>query len=200
MRARLDALERLSLHEPLRGDHDLNPDWGADWGQVPGATTPAAILAPIVKRPSGWTVLLTQRTNDTPAHPGQISFPGGRVQAGDADALAAALRETEEEIGLSRRVLEPIGAWDRYSTGSGFAITPIVALVEPGFELALDPREVAEVFETPLAFLMDPVNHETRQTEWQGRPRTYYAITHANREIWGVTAGLIRALYERLYR
>jgi 8-oxo-dGTP pyrophosphatase MutT (NUDIX family) len=109
------------------------------------------------------------------------------------------LRETLEEIGLERRFIEPLGAWDQYETGTGFRITPIVGIVEPSFELKLDPREVASVFETPLSFLFDPANHERRTGEWRGRQRTYYAMPYGDRFIWGATAGMIRALYERLY-
>lgn len=194
LRSRLDPLDRAP-RGPFRSDRDLNPDWH----DLPAGQTPAAVLAPIVRRPGGWTVLLTQRTNDTPAHAGQIAFPGGRTHDNDADALETALRETEEEIGLRRRFIEPIGSWDRYATGSGFDVTPIAAFVDPGFELQLDPREVAEVFETPLSFLLDPANHERREALWQGRMRAYYAMPYGERLIWGVTAGMIRALYERLY-
>lgn len=195
LRARLDPLNGIVPESPTRGDRDLNPDWR----DLPAPKKPAAVLAPIVRRPEGWTMLFTQRAHDTPAHPGQVSFPGGRVQTGDASALHTALRETEEEIGLARALIEPLGAWDRYDTGTGFSVTPIVGLVEPGFELTLDPREVADVFETPLAFLMNPANHERREAEWGGQLRRYYAMPYEDRFIWGATAGMIRALWERLY-
>ena len=195
LRARLDPLNGIVPESPTRGDRDLNPDWR----DLPAPKKPAAVLAPIVRRPEGWTMLFTQRAHDTPAHPGQVSFPGGRVQAGDASALHTALRETEEEIGLARALIEPLGAWDRYDTGTGFSVTPIVGLVEPGFELTLDPREVADVFETPLAFLMNPANHQRREAEWGGQLRRYYAMPYEDRFIWGATAGMIRALWERLY-
>lgn len=145
-------------------------------------------------------MLFTQRAEETPAHPGQVSFPGGRVHADDASALETALRETREEIGLDARFIEPIGAWDQYETGTGFRITPIVGLVEPGFSLTLDPREVADVFEAPLSFLFDPANHERREGEWRGYKRAYYAMPYEGRFIWGATAGMIRALWERLYK
>lgn len=193
LRARLDPLDRVAAR--VRSDRDLNPDWT----DLPAPLEPAAVLAPIVRRPDGWTMLFTQRAHDTPAHPGQVSFPGGRVHADDASPLETALRETEEEIGLARRFIEPIGAWDRYNTGTGFTITPILGLVEPGFELMLDPREVADVFETPLSFLLDPANHERREGIWRGVARAYYAMPHSGRLIWGATAGMIRALWERLY-
>jgi 8-oxo-dGTP pyrophosphatase MutT (NUDIX family) len=121
------------------------------------------------------------------------------VQASDADAVDTALRETFEEIGLARDFIEPIGAWDRYDTITGFRVTPIVGLVEPGFDLHLDPREVASVFEAPLVFLMNPANHEKREAQWQGRTRYYYAMPYDGHMIWGATAGMVRALWERLY-
>jgi 8-oxo-dGTP pyrophosphatase MutT (NUDIX family) len=195
LRAKLDPLDQLAHDAPTRGDRDLNPDWT----ERPAVLKPAAVLAPIIMRPEGWTMLFTQRAEETPAHPGQVSFPGGRVHADDGSPLETALRETEEEIGLARAFIEPIGAWDRYETGTGFRITPIVGLVEPGFSLMLDPREVASVFETPLAFLLDPANHERREAEWRGARRAYYAMPYEDRFIWGATAGMIRALYERLY-
>jgi 8-oxo-dGTP pyrophosphatase MutT (NUDIX family) len=194
LRARLDPLSAVARETArTRSDNDLNPGWDNH-----PETRPAAVLAPIVKRASGWTMLFTERSVETPAHPGQISFPGGRV-AGDESALDTALRETEEEIGLARSFIEPIGAWERYDTITGFRVTPIVGLVEPGFALSLDPREVASVFEAPLDFLLDPANHEKREAQWQGRTRYYYAMPYGGRFIWGATAGMIRALYERLY-
>lgn len=193
LRTRLDPLDRVSA--ALRGDHDLN----AGWPEPAPEFRPAAVLAPIIKRREGWTMLFTQRTEETPAHPGQISFPGGRVQAEDASPLETALRETEEEIGLSRDFIEPLGAWEQYQTGTGFRITPFVALVEPGFTLTLCAREVASVFEAPLSFLFDPANHERKEAVWQGRQRFYWAMPHEGRRIWGVTAGMLRGLYERLY-
>lgn len=195
LRARLDPLHAAPALPRMRSDGDLN----ADWVDRPTTFRPAAVLAPIVKRPEGWTMLFTQRAEETPAHPGQISFPGGRVQESDANAVATALRETREEIGLDHTRIEPIGAWDQYETGTGFRITPIVGLIEPGFELTLDPREVASVFEAPLSFLFDPANHERREGEWRGHRRHYYAMPYEGRFIWGATAGMIRALWERLY-
>jgi 8-oxo-dGTP pyrophosphatase MutT (NUDIX family) len=193
-RQRLDPLGAVALETArTRSDNDLNPGWDNH-----PETRPAAVLAPIVKRTSGWTMLFTERSHETPAHPGQISFPGGRV-AGDESALDTALRETFEEVGIERRFIEPLGAWDRYDTITGFRVTPIVGLVEPGFSLTLDPREVASVFEAPLDFLMNPANHEKREAQWQGRTRYYYAMPYEGRFIWGATAGMIRALYERLY-
>ena len=193
LRARLDLLSDVPAL--MRSDRDLNPDWM----QPEGELKPAAVLAPIIKRPEGWTMLFTQRAAETPAHPGQVSFPGGRVQASDANAVETALRETFEEVGLGREWIEPLGAWDQYETGTGYRITPIVGLVEPGFTLTLDPREVASVFEAPLSFLFDPAKLERREAVWQGQKRAYYAMPYGDHFIWGATAGMIRALYERLY-
>jgi len=194
LRTRLDPLDAVAAETArTRSDNDLNPGWDNH-----PETRPAAVLAPIVKRPTGWTMLFTQRSVETPAHPGQISFPGGRV-AGAETALETALRETFEEVGIEPRFIEPIGAWDRYDTITGYRVTPIVGLVEPGFTLTLDPREVAGVFEAPLDFLMDPANHETRQAQYQGRTRYYYVMPYDGHFIWGATAGMIRALYERLH-
>ena len=192
--ARLSPLDRLG-EAPVRTERDLAPHPDDDGKQL----TPAAVLAPIVRRPEGWTMLLTQRTADMPTHAGQVAFPGGRIQIEDADAVAAALRETEEEIGLTREWIRPLGGYEHYETGSGYRITPIVAFVQPGFTLAPDPREVAAVFETPISFLMNPANHERRETFWRGAMRQYYAMPYENRFIWGATAAMIRALYERLY-
>lgn len=194
LRARLDPLNVVA-HEGARtrSDNDLNPGW-----ENHPERRPAAVLAPIVKRASGWTMLFTERSHETPAHPGQISFPGGRV-SGDESALDTALRETFEEVGVEPRFIEPIGAWDRYDTITGYRVTPIVGLVQPGFALRLDPREVASVFEAPLDFLMNGANHEKREAQWQGRTRYYWAIPYEGHHIWGATAGMIRALWERLY-
>jgi 8-oxo-dGTP pyrophosphatase MutT (NUDIX family) len=191
--ARLDPLDRIA-QAAARGDRDLNPDWPAP-ERVYRA---AAVLAPIVTRPEGWTLLFTERAADLAAHAGQISFPGGRIEEGETP-LDAALRETEEEIGLARAFVRPIGGFAPYETGTGFRIAPIVALVEPGFELALDAREVASVFEAPFQFFMDEANHERREGEWRGRKGAYYAMPYQDRFIWGATAGMIRALWERLY-
>lgn len=193
LRTRLDPVDRVGA--TARSDRDLNPDWAPPDIEL----KPAAVLAPIIMRPEGWTMLFTQRSVETPAHPGQVSFPGGRVQASDANAVETALRETREEIGLAHNWIEPLGAWDQYETGTGYRITPIVGLIEPGFELSLDPREVASVFEAPIAFLFDPANHERREAVWQGQNRAYYAMPYGPHFIWGATAGMIRALYERLY-
>jgi 8-oxo-dGTP pyrophosphatase MutT (NUDIX family) len=174
---------------PLGSDFSLN-------GVVPAPTAfrPAAVLVPIIRRDAGLTVLLTQRTDDMPSHAGQIAFPGGRPQAGDADSVDTALREAEEEVGLTRQFVEVIGQVDHYRTGTGYEITPVVGLVTPGFTTRADPREVADVFEVPLAFFLDESNHRIDSRVWQGRERRYYAMPYGERYIWGATAGMLKNL------
>jgi 8-oxo-dGTP pyrophosphatase MutT (NUDIX family) len=159
---------------------------------------PAAVLVPIVLRPA-LTVLLTQRSHALQYHAGQISFPGGRIEAVDKGPLDCALREAEEEIGLTRTYVEPLGYLDGYRTGTGFQIVPVVGLVRPGFSLALDAREVADAFEVPLEFLMDPANHRKDSREWRGRRRYFYAIPHGERYIWGATAGMLKNMHRKLF-
>ncbi len=165
-------------------------------GQEP--LTPAAVLFPIVLRESGETVLLTQRTAHLRDHAGQISFPGGRVEADDASPIHTALRETEEEIGLTRERIDVLGFLPEYRTGTGFRVTPVVALVHPPFALQPDPFEVAEIFEVPLAFLLDPGNHQRHSLHHRGALRHYFAMPYGEYFIWGATAGMIRSLSERL--
>ena len=182
--------------EAVRGDLDLDP---AMWERVGvSATKPAAVLIPVVDR-SEPTVLLTQRTADLPSHPGQIAFPGGKIDREDMSPLAAALREAEEEIGLDRRFIDPIGYLDLYLTFSGFRILPMVARVAPDYSLALNSGEVSEAFEVPLAFLMTTANHQFLKRDWKGIERQYYAMPYQERYIWGVTAGILRNMYERIY-
>lgn len=161
--------------------------------------TPAAVLVPLVERPEGLSVLLTQRTDHLAHHPGQISFPGGRLEDEDCgDAAIAALRETEEEIGLSRERVTLLGRLDQYITGTGFGITPVVGMVAPPFELTPDPFEVAEVFEVPLDFLLDPENHKLHRVVVEGRHRPFWSMTWEQRVIWGATAGILVNLSEVL--
>jgi 8-oxo-dGTP pyrophosphatase MutT (NUDIX family) len=159
---------------------------------------PAAVLIPVVDHPQP-TVLLTQRSAHLNDHAGQIAFPGGKIDATDASPLDAALREAEEEIGLSRQFVDPIGYLDLYGTGFGFRILPTVARVRPGFKLNINHSEVDDAFEVPLAFLMDPANHQLHSKEFRGIERSYYAMPFAERYIWGATAGILRVLYERIY-
>ena len=195
------ARVRLTLDVPDMmtgpGDHDLDPVLRtiAEAGPIRAA----AVLVPVVDHPEP-TVLLTLRTGGLSTHAGQIAFPGGKIDPGDETPLAAALREAEEEIGLDRHLVEPLGYLAPYLSGTGFRIVPAVARVDPGFRLTVNPHEVDDVFEVPLAFLMGPENHQQHSREWRGMMRTYYAMPFGERYIWGVTAGILRNLYERLYR
>lgn len=179
-------------------DFDLNPELVADLG-VMDPPREAAVLVPIVAREE-LTVLLTVRTAHLSSHAGQISFPGGKIDEGDASALETALREAEEEIGLARSHVEPLGYLDKYRTGTGYCVVPVVALVEPGFTLAINPGEVAEVFEVPLTFLMNADNHQRHSRPWRGRERHFFAMPYGERFIWGATAGMIKNMHERLAR
>ena len=185
--------DAFSHGNPRHGDHVLNHDL-AD-----AAARPAAVLVPLVAHRAGMNVLLTQRAVAMRDHSGQIAFPGGKIDEADGSPLAAALREVEEEIGLARRHIEVLGYLDPYQTGTGFRIQPVVALVMPPFELAINPLEVEAAFEVPLAFLMNPDNHLRHSRAWQGRERFFYAMPYGERYIWGATAGILRNLYERLY-
>ena len=160
--------------------------------------TPASVLFPVVIREQGATVLLTRRTEHLKDHPGQISFPGGRAEACDASPAHTALRETEEEIGLASAHIEIIGYLPDYLTVTGFCITPVVALVTPPFDLRPDPFEVAEVFEVPLAFLMDAANHQQHSAVYRGELRPYLAMPFGDYFIWGATAGIIESLCQAL--
>jgi 8-oxo-dGTP pyrophosphatase MutT (NUDIX family) len=176
-----------------RGDHELNP------GMVPaGELRAAAVLVPLVDRVGGLTILLTQRTAHLAHHAGQIAFPGGRVEDADADEVATALRETEEEIGLTGCYIEPVGRLDRYVTRTGFTVIPVVALVHPPFTLTLAPAEVADAFEVPLSFILDPANRQQEGAEFQGIMRHFYVFRYGERNIWGATAGMLVNLAETL--
>jgi len=158
---------------------------------------PAAVLIGIVEHAQP-TVLLTQRATHLNDHAGQVAFPGGKIDATDASPLDAALREAEEEVGLDRAFVDPIGYLDLYATGFGFRILPTVARVKPGFTLAINENEVESAFEVPLSFLMNPDNHQLHSKEFRGVERSYYAMPFAERYIWGATAGILRVLYERI--
>ena len=177
-------------------DWDLNPELKGDLLAM-APPRPAAVLVPIVLRDE-LTVLLTQRSHDMPSHPGQISFPGGKVEGSDATPVDCALREAREEIGLPPGNVEVLGFLDSYRTGTGFQISPVVGLVRPEFDCVLDSREVLEVFEVPLAFLMNPANQQRASREWRGRERFFYAMPYQGRYIWGATAGILKNLHERL--
>jgi len=160
--------------------------------------TPAAVLVPIVNRPSGLTVLLTQRTAHLRDHAGQVSFPGGRCEPGDDGPVATAWREAAEEVGLAAAQVEVIGRLPEYRTSTGFAVTPVVGLVTPPLNLKLDDFEVAEVFEPPLSFLMDPANHQRQRIEWQGALREFWAMPWEGYYIWGATAAMLVSLHAHL--
>jgi 8-oxo-dGTP pyrophosphatase MutT (NUDIX family) len=187
----------IELASRQHGDHLLNPGILA---HLEGITLrDAAVLVPVVDDPDGAKIILTQRTATLRKHSGQIAFPGGAVDADDGSVEIAALREAEEEIGLDRRFVQPVGRLPDYFAATGFRITPVLSVVERGFELKLNPTEVDHVFEVPLAFLMDPANHETGSREWQGAVRHFYRMPYGDWDIWGITAGILRTLYERLY-
>lgn len=182
---------------PVRGDHDADATMQKIAEIRP--IRPAAVLVAVVDHPEP-TVLLTQRAQHLPDHPGQISFPGGKIDKTDADPVAAALREADEEIGLRRELVQPLGFLDLYMTTLGYRIMPLIARVEPGFALTLNTSEVDVAFEVPLAFLMAEANMERHSRQWQGIERHYYALTFGERYIWGVTAGILRNMRERIYR
>ena len=156
---------------------------------------PAAVLVPLVRRDAGLTVLLTRRTDHLYDHAGQISFPGGRAEAHDDSAAATALRETFEEIGVLHTRVEVLGELPVYTTVTGYRVTPVVGLVSPPSAYTLDAFEVAEVFEVPLTFFLDPANHQRNTLQYQGRTRHYYAMPYEQRYIWGATAGMLMNLY-----
>ncbi len=182
---------------PSSGDHDI-ARMQVD-AETLSKARPAAVLIPVIARPGAATVLFTQRAPGLKDHSGQISFPGGKIEPSDEGPLKAALREAFEEIGLPRQAVQPLGFMPNYFSATGFRITPLVALVEPDMPLQLHSGEVSEAFEVPLHFLMSPRNHQVESLEYKGAMRKFYAINYEERYIWGVTAGIIRLLYERLY-
>ncbi|MCW5751505.1 MAG: CoA pyrophosphatase [Alphaproteobacteria bacterium] len=178
-----------------RGDHELNPGLVLPAG---APLRPAAVLVPLVERSDGLRVLLTRRTEALRHHAGQISFPGGRVEPTDATPVDCALRETEEEVGLRREHVSVAGELDPYVTGTGFRISPVVGFVRPDFTLAIDGREVAEAFEVPLSFVLDPANHKRHSGHFRGQERQWWAMPYGEYYIWGATAGMLVNLYERV--
>ncbi len=190
---RLAQIDIARLND--RGDHDLNP------GMAPEPPfRSAAVLVPLVERADGITVLLTRRSEHLADHPGQVSFPGGRIEPDDPHPEAAALREAREEVGLAPDRVEVIGRLATYRTRTGFEITPVVGLVTPPFEIAPDSTEVAEVFEVPLAFLLDPANAQRRSREWRGMERFFWVFPYSGYYIWGATAGMLVNLAQILRR
>ena len=203
------ALEPHALRARFAAATDWTPEWPGDGLRfIDREPAAAAVLVPLVMRESGLQVLLTRRTDHLRAHAGQISFPGGRAEPDDADAVATALRETEEEIGLHRAHVEVIGALPTYTTVTSFVVTPVIALVQPGFALTLDAFEVAEAFEVPLKYLMTPAHHRRHEVEIEGQARRFLSMPWpaeaeavdpaATYFIWGATAAMLRNLYRFL--
>jgi 8-oxo-dGTP pyrophosphatase MutT (NUDIX family) len=208
------VIERLALHRPGRrgfgGSSDPEaaaafrralahePQPGPGFTPPSAALRPAAVLVPLIDHPHGMAVLLTQRTAHLSAHAGQIAFPGGSIEAGDADEIVAALRETEEEVGLARERVSVVGRLDTYVTGTGFEIAPIVGIIVPPVAISIDPSEVAEAFEVPLSFILDRRNHQRIERESAGRRRAFFVLPYQGRNIWGATAGILVNLAEVL--
>lgn len=193
--ARLDPVDAAAAAgAPARSDFDLNED------EAPKRRLkPAAVLAGLVEREGEWRVIFIERAAHLSLHAGQISFPGGRMDPEDADLAEAALREAHEEIGLARDQVELIGAFDRYETVTGYDVTPFVGFVAPDFTPVPDHGEVADTFEAPFAFLMNPANHQRQWRMWNGARRYFYAMPYGDKYIWGATAGMLKALHDRLY-
>ena len=186
-----------ALAAPVRvsSDFDLNPEARP---RVPRRLRPASVLVPLVPRGAGLNVILTRRAVRLKHHPGQIAFPGGKQDPGDADARAAALREAREEIGLGGADVEILGPFDRHETVTDFNVTPFVGLVSPRFRPVVDRSEVEEVFEVPLAFVLDPANYQIHGRRWQGGWRRYYVVPYGPYYIWGATARILRMLGDRM--
>src|SRR5258706_1148206 len=174
----------------------LYADDGAE--REAAAVTPAAVIVAIIARPEGYTVLFTRRTEHLKSHSGQISFPGGRAEPGDPSPQHTALREAQEEIGLAPSRVEVLGELAEYNTRTGFRVTPVIGLIQAPLEVVPDAREVDEVFEVPLSFLLDPANHRRESRQIGARMASFYVIDHHGRVIWGATAGMLVNLYRRL--
>ncbi len=194
-RINIDRIAR-ALHGPLVGssDYDLDPTTRPDAPML----RPASVLVPLIERGAGLHVVLTRRAARLAHHPGQVAFPGGKQDPADADACATALREAEEEIGLPRTQVEILGSFDAHETVTQFLMTPFVGLVTGPFEPVMDPAEVEEVFEAPLAFLLDPTRLQVHRRRWNGRWRQYYAIPYGPHYVWGATARILKTLADRL--
>ncbi len=192
-----DLLDLASL-VPMASDYDLNAHLNLD-RRDRADLKPAAVLVPLIDTPEGLSILLTLRAAHLKSHAGQVSFPGGRLEPHDPTPIEAALREAEEEVGLARDRVEVLGLLDPYETVTGYCVMPVVGLIQGPFEPLIDPGEVAQAFEVPAAFLMDPTNHQCHEVEWQGQLRCYYAIPFGEHYIWGATAAMLVAFYKRLF-
>jgi 8-oxo-dGTP pyrophosphatase MutT (NUDIX family) len=193
------VLDVARLRERLRRTPPAFSVYGDDdAGRESAAVTAAAVLVPIVDHPPGLTVIFTKRTSQLKAHSGQVSFPGGRAEPEDPTPEFTALREAQEEIGLAIERVEVLARLPDYHTRTGFRVTPVVGVVTPPLALTPDPREVEEVFEVPLAFLLDPANHRRETRELQGRTVGYYVMRYGTHTIWGATAGMLMNLYRHL--
>ena len=194
---RLEPLHRSPGVDGRRSsDFDLDPE---NWSAPGEPLTPAAVLVGLIERDHGLSVLLTRRSDNMRSHTGQVAFPGGRQDPGEGP-IAAALREAHEEVGLEPHFVTPVGFSTPYQTGTGFLVTPVVGFIRHGFTLTPNPGEVADIFETPLSFLMDLGNYQEHERELpSGVKRRFYATTHEAQYIWGATAGMLRALHGRLY-
>ncbi len=192
------ALLAPEIAHRFGGPHQWTPELRAEAPFVERAPVHASVLIPLIQR-ERLSVLLTERTAHLSSHSGQVAFPGGKADAHDADAADTALREAQEEVGLSRNFVEVLGSLPTYTTGSAFIVTPVVALVHAGFALTPNPHEVHDMFEVPLDFLMDPANHRHHVVQWAGQRREWLSIPYMDqgkeRFIWGATAGMIRNLY-----
>lgn len=182
----------------VTGDFHFNPDLEDIIRQ--GAQREAAVLIGVLEGEAGPSVLLTERTAKLRSHSGQIAFPGGRVDNTDRTFAETALREAEEEVGIGSEHLEVVGEMPVYFTGSGYRIHPVLAVISEGYSLQANDDEVASIFDVPLSFLMDEANHKKSSREWQGKRRFFYEMPYEDRYIWGVTAGILRVMFERLYR
>ncbi len=198
LRDRLDPVAHQDQIQPSRGDYDLNAELAPARRAGVRPLTAAAVLAPLVLRDGHLHLLLTVRANHLAKHAGQVSFPGGRRDQEDGRMLDTALREAHEEIGLAPAQVEVLGAFDAYETGTGYAVTPFVGLLAPDFVPAPSADEVADVFEAPFSFLMNPANHRVSTAVWRGEARRFYEMPYGERRIWGATAGMLRVLHERL--
>ncbi|HTT84381.1 MAG TPA: CoA pyrophosphatase [Rhizomicrobium sp.] len=193
LRSRLSSSPPVLPLSPGRSDYDLNPDLHRATAHE---LVPAAVLVPVVRRADP-TVLFTRRTEHLARHAGQVSFPGGQLDPDDESLVAAALRETREETGIDPGLVDVAGFLDPYETGTGFAILPVIGVLEEGFSLVPNPREVAEIFEVPLAFFLEPANCERGTGEWQGRQRVFYAFRYKQHYIWGATASILVSFRDR---